>query len=93
MEWCSIDGEFGVQLEKPFSHDEIKRTVFESDGENAPGPDGFTLTFYQECWDIVKGVPIKVFREFFEGGVINGIINETYLFDKKETILCQGKRL
>lgn len=41
--------------------------------------DGYTLAFYQECWDTVKGDLMKVFNEFFEGGVINGITNETYI--------------
>lgn len=46
VECCSIDGESGVELEKPFfSKNGIKRAVFESDGEKVLGPDGFTLTF------------------------------------------------
>lgn len=53
--------------------------MFESDGKKASGPCGFTLAFYQECWDTVKRDLMKVFNEFFERGVINGITNKTYI--------------
>lgn len=44
-----------------------------------PGPDGYIMAFYQHCWDLVKGDLMKVFSEFFESGIINGITNETYI--------------
>lgn len=66
VEWCHIDGEYELELETPSPKDAIKRVVFESDGSKAPGPDGFTIAFYQKCWDNVKGDMLKILM-FFEG--------------------------
>lgn len=66
-DWTPIEGGSGNELERHFPEEEIKKTVFESDGSKAPDPNVFTLAFFQECWDIVKGDLVKV-NEFFEGG-------------------------
>jgi hypothetical protein len=36
-------------LEAPFFEREVKEVVFGMDGNKAPGPDGFSLTFFQAC--------------------------------------------
>ena len=41
-------------LEAPFSQEEIKETILSMPRDKAPGPDGFTGTFYRACWDIIK---------------------------------------
>ena len=42
-------------LERFFTEDEIHVALMEMNGDKAPGPDGFTMTFWQSCWDFVKG--------------------------------------
>lgn len=51
--------------------------MFDSDGSKSPGPDGFTSAFYQNCWDTVKEDLKKVIAEYFEGGIVICITNET----------------
>ncbi|RVW53118.1 LINE-1 retrotransposable element ORF2 protein [Vitis vinifera] len=41
-------------LEVPFSVEEIHFALMEMRGDKAPGPDGFSVAFWQECWDFVK---------------------------------------
>lgn len=41
------------QLELPFTHDEIRCTVFSMPSDKAPGPDGYTCAFFKTCWGIV----------------------------------------
>ena len=36
----------------PFSEEEIWRAISESDGNKAPGPDGFNLFCFQKCWKV-----------------------------------------
>ena len=36
-------------LEHPFSEEEIHRALMEMNGDKAPGPDGFTMAFWQRC--------------------------------------------
>lgn len=31
-----------------------KEAVFDCDGNKSPGPDGFTLNLYQQCWDTIE---------------------------------------
>lgn len=89
INWSPIHSNMREELEKPFTEDEIKNAVFQCDGNKTLGPDGFALLLYQECWDIIKGDLMRVFEEFFEGGVVNGIMNETYicLIPKKNDLL------
>lgn len=43
LEWSPIHNSLMEVLEKPFSEEEVRKTVFECDGNKAPGPDGFTM--------------------------------------------------
>jgi hypothetical protein len=54
-------------LEKRFSEEEIKKAVFESYSDGAPGPDGISFMFYQQFWDIIKMDLMEMFEDFFEG--------------------------
>lgn len=47
--------------------------------DKSPGLDGFTMLFFQECWDIVRDGLIKVFTEFYDKGVISKGMNTTFL--------------
>ena len=49
----------------PFSEEEIKRVVVESDGAKSPGPDGFNFSFYKRFWDLLKGEVGIMFNQFF----------------------------
>ena len=53
--------------------------VFQLNKEKAPGPDGFTIAVYQECWDVIKEDLIRVFLEFHTNGVINQSTNATFI--------------
>lgn len=32
--------------------------------DKAPDPDGFTMSFIQACWDVIKDDVMKVFHDF-----------------------------
>ena len=34
---------------------EIKETIWSLKADKAPEPDGFTIKFYRDAWDIIKG--------------------------------------
>ncbi|XP_075497741.1 uncharacterized protein LOC142534974 [Primulina tabacum] len=79
VEWRPVTLMKAEQLERPFSEEEIRGAVLECDGAKAPGPDGFTLAFYQKSWDTIKDDLLKVFGEFYDDGIVNGKTNETYI--------------
>ena len=51
--FSSIDEANSDQLDRPFTKDEVWEVVNIS-GDKALGPDGFSLAFFQSCWDIIK---------------------------------------
>ncbi|RVW63729.1 Retrovirus-related Pol polyprotein from transposon TNT 1-94 [Vitis vinifera] len=68
IDWAPISGESAVWLDRPFSEEEVRMAVFQLNKEKAPGPDGFTIAVYQECWDVIKEDLMRVFFEFHTKG-------------------------
>ena len=66
-------------LEVPFSVEEIHSALMEMGGDKALGPDGFSVAFWQECWDFVKEEVVEMFKEFFEHGSFAKSLNTTFL--------------
>ncbi|RVW77727.1 Transposon TX1 uncharacterized 149 kDa protein [Vitis vinifera] len=60
-----------IWLDRPFSEEEVRMAVFQLNKEKAPGPDGFTIAVYQECWDVIKEDLMRVFFEFHTKGPIS----------------------
>lgn len=81
LDWSPISTPAVESLEMPFEEDEIKRAVFNFDGNKAPGLNGFTLSFFQECSDFVKVNVLHAIKEFWRTRIINCITNKTHLFD------------
>lgn len=48
----------------------IKEALFHIGDDKAPGPDGFSATFFKENWDIIKHDFLGVVHEFFQNGKI-----------------------
>ena len=48
-------------------------------GDKAPGPDDFTVAFWQNCWDFVKEEVLEMFKEFHEQSSFIKSLNTTFL--------------
>jgi len=48
-------------------------------GDKAPGPDGFTLAFFQKCWDFLKTDIMVVFVEFHARGKFEKSFSATFV--------------
>ena len=68
----SEDNEF---LTRPFSEEEVKWVVFDMKENIALGPDGFSVTFYKHCWEIVKGDFMDMVNDFYLGNLDIGRLN------------------
>nr|CAN73960.1 hypothetical protein VITISV_023007 [Vitis vinifera] len=66
-------------LEQPFTEAEIHSALMGMNGDKAPGPDGFTVAFWQFCWEFVKEEIVDVFKEFFEEKSFAKSLNSTFL--------------
>jgi hypothetical protein len=49
------------------------------DGDKAPGPDRFSMAFFQKCWWVIKGDFMAVFIEFHDRGEFVKGINSTFI--------------
>jgi hypothetical protein len=47
--------------------------------DKAPSPDGFSLAFFQECWDVIKTDLMEVFQDFHTHSKFVKSINATFL--------------
>ena len=64
---------------RPFEEEEVKKAVFDYDGNKSLGPDGFSLAFLQRCWEVVKSEVMSVLNDFHSSGVVNRGVNDTYI--------------
>ena len=66
------------------------KAIFQLDRDKAPGPDGFTIAIFQDCWHVIKEDLVRVFAKFHRSGIINQSTNASFivLLPKKA---CQRK--
>lgn len=57
--------EDNLELTKPFTEQEVKEVVFSMKETSAPGPDGFGVAFYKNCWGIVKENLMEMVNDFY----------------------------
>ena len=66
-------------LELPFTEGEVKAALMDMNGDKAPGPYGFSLFFWQSCWDFVKEEILEMFKEFYDYNIFLKSLNNTFL--------------
>lgn len=65
-----LDVGMAVTLERPFTIDEIKNAVWSCETSKTPGPDGFSLGFFKNHWDMLKFDILNFFTDFHEKAVL-----------------------
>ena len=48
-------------------------------GDKAPGPDGFSMAFFQSCWSVVKNEIMEVFQNFHTQAMFEKSLNASFL--------------
>ncbi|CAH1421056.1 unnamed protein product [Lactuca virosa] len=64
---------------RPIDDEEIKQAMFDIGNDKAPGPDGYTSTFFKKTWHIVGKEVRKAVKEFFLNGQLLQAVNHTIL--------------
>jgi hypothetical protein len=54
-----------TSLIAPFSEEEIRLAFFSMNPNKSPGPDGFSILFYQKFGDLIKHDIVHLFCEFY----------------------------
>jgi hypothetical protein len=65
-----VKNEMNDVLNLPFTAKEVERALFMMGASKAPGPDGFTMSFYQHHWDILGPSITREVLDFLNGGTI-----------------------
>jgi hypothetical protein len=79
LSFLSIDDEEQSWMEREFEEGEVWEVVRNFKGDKAPGPDGFSLAFFQHCWEVLKVDIMAVFQEFHERGKFEKSFNATFV--------------
>ncbi|XP_057790774.1 uncharacterized protein LOC131007877 [Salvia miltiorrhiza] len=67
---------------------EIAAEVFGMDANSAPGPDGFSGSFFQTCWEIIKTDVVSAVQTFFRSSYLPTCCNSStmILIPKKKDV-------
>jgi hypothetical protein len=92
LSFLSIDADESIWLEREFEENEMWDVVRDLNGDKAPRPDGFTMAFFQKCWEIVKNDLMAIFAKFHNRGqfVICKESKCYFCFSDFEEDLCYG---
>jgi hypothetical protein len=66
-------------LERPLQEEEVHQVLHSIDSDKALVLDGFTIAFFQSCWETVNDDLILVFHNFHEHGLFEKSLNATFL--------------
>ena len=66
-------------MEVPFREEKVYVALNELNGDKPPGPDGFSIFFRQESWNLVKGDLMDLFKEFYDRESFTKSLNTTFI--------------
>jgi hypothetical protein len=66
-------------LERAFEEEEVRKVVSAMNGDKAPGPDGFSIAFFQLCWDVLSLDIMNVFFNFHAKGLFEKSLNVLFI--------------
>jgi hypothetical protein len=58
---------------------EVLEVVKGMNRDKAPGPDGFSIAFFQDCWDVIKADIMGVFQDFHAHSKFVKSLNATFI--------------
>jgi exonuclease III len=79
IQFQTISEEDNLLLTAPFSCEEVKEAIWNSDGNKCPGPDGFNFNFLKFCWEFIKGDIMDFFHEFHSTAILPKAITASFL--------------
>lgn len=74
-----LDAQESLELIKIVTEEEIKNALFDIGNEKAPGPDGYTSTFFKKNWETAGKDLVAAIKEFFATGRLLKRLNATII--------------
>jgi hypothetical protein len=66
-------------LERDFEEEEVKKVVSKMNGNKASGPEGFSMAFFEVCWDVLRMDIMKVFGALHAGRMFEKSLNASFI--------------
>jgi len=66
-------------LQRPFSEAEVLNIIKQCDGDKAPCPDGFTMSFFKVCWETIKDDLMGTIQNFHHKEMFEKSFNVTFI--------------
>ena len=66
-------------LQRQFDEEEVVEGIKLCASDKAPGPDGFSMSFYQNFWEMLKVDIINTVRHFHDQQVFEKSLNATFV--------------
>jgi hypothetical protein len=66
-------------LERNFEEEEVRKAMSKMNGNKASCPDGFSISCFQTCWEVVREDIMKVFSAFHAGGMFEKSLNASFI--------------
>ena len=79
VDFSNISVEDASWLDRPFKEEEVFGVINDFNGDKAPGPDGFSMAFFQSCWYLLKTEIMVVFHNFHTQTVFEKSFNASFL--------------
>ena len=79
FEFARIEEDERLALERDFSKEEVVKVLQEMKGGKAPGPDDFTMAFFQKCWSVVETDVMVFFEHFHRSSEFERSLNASIL--------------
>jgi len=79
IEFKSLSVSDNLGLLEGFTEKEIRGAVWQCEGSESPGPDGFNFNFIKKRWEFVKVEVMAVMKQFHETGYIPKGCNASFI--------------
>ena len=67
--WGRLDARDNEELLKPFTETEVKKVIFSMKENSAPGPDGFSVSFYKHRGELIKAELMLMINDLYMGNL------------------------
>ncbi|GJU44282.1 RNA-directed DNA polymerase, eukaryota [Tanacetum coccineum] len=75
----TISSDQSLDLERPFSPEEIKGAVWDCGSNKSPGLDGFTFDFYRKFWYLIEENVVAAVNHFYLHGYCQKGSNSSFI--------------
>jgi hypothetical protein len=76
---CRVTPDMNSRLLLPFTKEEIHTALSQMSPLKAPGPDGFSVSFYQANWNIINKEVCEAVLHFLNTGELDSYMNSTFI--------------